>query len=151
MANDRDHVLRVMRLLEAQGIVTWIFGGWAEELHGMIAPRDHGDVDLLYPANDFAVVDQFLQLDAIAEIEAKRLPHKRAFVFEGVMTEILLVEPDRTTVFWGRHRFTWPVDTFFHASSIRIASPDALMSYRHAHQRLQDASIDKRRDATGAC
>ncbi len=83
MGNDLRHVRHVMALLESHGVATWLFGGWAEELHGMVPPRDHADVDLLYPATSFAPVDRFLRRGEVQEIAAKRFPHKRAFVSEG--------------------------------------------------------------------
>jgi hypothetical protein len=141
MPNDLPHVQRVMRLLEAHGIVTWLCGGWAEELHGLIAPRAHRDIDLLYRAGDFAHVDRFLRQAAVEEIVAKRFSHKRAFVVEGVMTELVLVRPDLTTLFWNRRHFVWPLDVFSAAdSSIRLASVAALAAYRRAHHQLQPST-----------
>src|SRR5215218_6961176 len=109
---DLRHVQRVVRLLEAHGIITWLCGGWAEELQGLIAPRPHRDIDLLYRADDFELVDRFLRQAAVEEILAKRFSHKRAFVLEGVMTELILVRPDLTTLFWNQQHFAWPVDIF---------------------------------------
>lgn len=135
MPHDLDRVKRVMDLLDRHGIVTWLFGGWAEELHGLVDPRPHGDIDLLYPADDLSVVDRLLTRGAVAEIAAKRLPHKRAFVFEGTMTEILLVHPDLTTMFRDERRHTWPADVF-EVGTTRVASTAALAGYRTAHARL---------------
>lgn len=138
MSNDPQHVQKVMTLLEVHGIVTWLFGGWAEELHGMIAPREHRDVDLLYLGDSFALVDYFLRMGIVQEIVAKRFPHKRAFMSDGVMTEITLVGPDLTTLFWGRWPFDWPGDTFdYRLGGISVASPAALMGYRAAHEYLR--------------
>ena len=55
-----DYVLAIMnRLVQAQ-FATWLCGGWAEELYGLYRPRPHKDVDLLYPAANFAQLDQWL-------------------------------------------------------------------------------------------
>jgi hypothetical protein len=102
MPNDLSFVRSTMTLLERHGIQTWLFGGWAEELRGMARPRRHRDIDLLHRSSDFEIVDHFLGSGLVDEIPAKRLPHKRAFVVDGVMVEILLVGPDLTTTFWGR-------------------------------------------------
>ena len=32
-----------------QGVETWVFGGWGEELRGLKPPAQHADLDLLYP------------------------------------------------------------------------------------------------------
>lgn len=141
MRHDLHDVCDVMGRLEAHGITTWLFGGWAEELHGLTAPRDHDDVDLLYPAASFALVDRFLQLGNVQEIVAKHLPHKRAFTSGEVMTEIILVQPDLTTTFWHRQRYAWPSDVFGHRhGTIRAASPAALTGYRAAHGVLHEGS-----------
>lgn len=137
MRNDLQRVQSVMALLESHGIATWLFGGWAEELHDMTAPRAHRDIDLLFPGESFTLVDRFLRSGEVQEVAAKRFPHKRAFMSDGVMTEMTIVGPDSTTLFWGRRRFDWPEDTFDHRlDGIRIASPAALAGYREAHPSL---------------
>jgi hypothetical protein len=131
MSHDLAHVQNVMKLLEAHGIITWLFGGWAEELHGLIAPREHRDIDLLYRGDTFAPVDRFLRLGNVEEIIAKRFSHKRAFVLDGVMTEIIIVGPDLTTTFRGERRFAWPADVFdHHRGDVRVTSSAALTAYR---------------------
>ena len=55
--NDAAFVERAVGLLASRGIETWIFGGWGEELRGLIKPREHVDLDLLYPAEDWSTVD----------------------------------------------------------------------------------------------
>lgn len=138
MPNNLEHVRQVMGLLEQHGITTWLFGGWAEELHEMAHPRPHRDVDLLYLADSFALVDQFFQLGQVQEVVAKRFTHKRAFLLDGVMTEILIVLPDLTTMFWDRTCFRWPDDTFEDPDrSLRISSLAALTRYREAHHQLR--------------
>lgn len=111
MANDLRLVQEVMVHLERHGVITWLAGGWAEELHGLAAPRPYHDVDVLYRAG-FERVDRYLAVSDVEEILAKRLSHKRAFVFYGIMIEILLVRPDLATNFWNQKRFAWPKNTF---------------------------------------
>ena len=43
--NDLVFVERAQTLLRAKGIETWVFGGWGEELRGLIRPRDHADLE----------------------------------------------------------------------------------------------------------
>lgn len=139
MRHDLFYVQRVMTLLEAQGIVTWLFGGWAEELHGLIPPRVHQDVDLLYRGDSFAPVDRYLRAGEVQEITAKRFPHKRAFMLDGVMTEIFLVRPDLTADFWGWMHYVWPPDTLdVRCGGIRVASSAALSRYRAMHDLRQE-------------
>lgn len=131
MANDLALVQRVSLLLESHGVRTWLFGGWAEELHGLAAPRPHHDIDLLYPAASFETVDAFLNTGLVAEIHAKRFPHKRAFEMDSVMVEIILVRAGNVTDFWGCYDYEWPPDVFTHAEDRpRLASPSALAQYR---------------------
>ena len=52
--NDLAFVRRAVSLLASQGIATWMFGGWGEELRGLILPREHVDLDLLYAARGLA-------------------------------------------------------------------------------------------------
>ncbi len=131
MGNDLGLVRRAIKLLGSQGVDTWLAGGWAEELHRMTPPRDHHDVDLLYPADDFAQVDAFLRAGAVDEIEEKRFPHKRAFELDDVMVELIIVRPGLRTDFWGSHRYDWPSDTFADTSGEpRLVSPSALIQFR---------------------
>jgi hypothetical protein len=124
--NDLAFVLRVVDLLASHGFRTWVFGGWAEELRGLSVPGEHADVDLLYPAPDFKRLDT-LELDWIS---AKRFVYKRAFVLDGVMTEVLLVARDEHGWHTGAHR--WPANVFASAGRLPVASADALSGYRAA-------------------
>jgi len=59
-ANDLQVVCDTVAFLHQRGAVTWLFGGWAEELPGIAGPRPHDDLDLLYPAEDFAAADALM-------------------------------------------------------------------------------------------
>src|SRR6516162_2372453 len=88
-----DFVLSLMSSLSQAQIMTWLFGGWAEEMWGIFPPRHHRDVDLLYPAPGFAYLDQWLaQAADLAVIPEKKFSHKRAFLLEGIMVEVILLE-----------------------------------------------------------
>jgi hypothetical protein len=142
-SNDLPFVRDVTGRLEAAGIVTWVFGGWAEELLGLRPARAHRDVDLLYPAADFTQVDTFLASGRrVTEIAGKRFPHKRAFLDDGIMVELLLVQSpcpgEYVTIFWGDTPHQWPHDVFSTtASGLRLASAASLRSYRASHPRLR--------------
>jgi hypothetical protein len=129
---DRAFVERAVGLLEAHQIETWIFGGWGEELRGLIRPREHVDLDLLYPAPDWSAVDA-LQFDWI---RGKRFPWKRAFVLEGTTVELFLVERDERG--WHtrlqRRRHDWPDNVLAYNGELRIASTVALASFRHSYR-----------------
>ena len=74
------------------GSSTWVFGGWGEELRGLCPPREHADLDLLYPARDWERVDA-LQLDWIDVASDSRW--KRAFELDGDRwSSCFLVERD---------------------------------------------------------
>ncbi len=81
--NNLEFVFDVIDILNKQKIRTWLFGGWAEELQGIISPKIHKDIDLLYPAHDFDDLDKlFLNKNLeIKEIKAKHFNHKRAFFY----------------------------------------------------------------------
>ena len=107
-----DTVARVMRRLESFDLRCLLFGGWAEEAWGLCRPRAHGDIDLLLPAGSFRGLDQVLAAagDDLTEVPLKRFAHKRAFLFEGTLVEVVLVEaaPEAPcTWFWGDLRFEW--------------------------------------------
>jgi hypothetical protein len=139
--NDLDFVRYVVGRLEGAGVRAWVFGGWATELLGLSVPRAHRDVDLLYPADGFEVVDGFLARGYVQEIVAKRFPHKRAFEVDGVMVELFLVQTDEAgwfTDFWGVARHDWPADVFdVEAAGLRVASAMAVTGYRAGWEELQ--------------
>src|SRR5258705_11011873 len=88
--NDIAFVERAVSLLASKGVDAWVFGGWGEELRGLIKPREHVDLDLLYPAEDWSIVDN-LYLDCV---ETKRFDWKRAFQLEETTVQLLLVQYD---------------------------------------------------------
>jgi hypothetical protein len=139
--NDLPFVRDVMDRLDRGGIRTWLFGGWAEEMLGLTSARAHHDVDLLYPAADFTSVDAFIARNSdLAEIVEKRFGHKRAFLNEGVMIELMLVQHADgrlITLYRGTATHIWPADLLVQrARGIRVASAAALLSYREAHGSL---------------
>lgn len=127
--------MKVTGLLDEALVRVWLFGGWAEELQGLIPARRHRDVDLLHPAEDFARVDALLRTEpALVEIVAKRYAHKRAFLLDGVMVELFLVRTDPDGYYTDlpdgvTHR--WPTDVFDERQlGLRVASVNALVDYR---------------------
>ena len=130
--NDLTFVDRVVALLAAEGIDTWIFGGWGEELRGLGPPRPHADLDLLHPAEDWCAVDR-LDLDWIP---SKRFPWKRAFVLDATIVELFLVRRDGRGLYTQllRRRHDWPDDVLASNGRLRVASTAALASYRDRHR-----------------
>ena len=87
--NNKTFLYDAITYLERNGITTWIFGGWAEELSGVIKPRKHKDIDLLYPAENFEILDSLLiEEDQIEEVTEKHFIHKRAFIYKVVLMEL---------------------------------------------------------------
>jgi hypothetical protein len=137
--NDIDFPRSVVALLAALGVDTWVFGGWAEEIHGLSRPRSHSDIDLLYVAAKFDRIDALCNDGALTEIAAKRFPHKRALDIDGVMVELFLVQCDEAgmhTEFWGTVRHDWPNDTLGAHRGIPVASKSALAGFRLNHERV---------------
>ena len=130
--NDLSFVERAVELLSSKGIDTWVFGGWGEELRGLITPREHADLDVLYAAPDWDQVDA-LYLDWN---EAKRFPWKRAFALEGIMVELFLVRRDEHGWFTelARRRHDWPENLLGTNGRLPVASTAALASYRHSYR-----------------
>jgi hypothetical protein len=132
--NDLDFVQDVVQLLGERGVKVWVFGGWAEQLLGLDAPRRHVDVDLLYPAESFADVDSL----ELPWIDAKRFAHKRAFAHDGVLVELFLVKRDDLGFYSelprGTHR--WPRDVLSGVHGLRVAGPDAVSGFRAAYAQL---------------
>lgn len=139
--NTLKFVEEVMRRLEDAALDVSLFGGWAEEMWGLIPPRPHGDIDLLLRAGDFARMDRFLSENPdLIEIPAKRFSHKRAFEATGVRVEVFLVRQDQkgyfTSFFDGELIYRWPPDVFDHIS---LASPTALRAYRESRAEIDGA------------
>ena len=130
--SDLSFVMRVVDLLEDARLRVWLFGGWAEELRGLRAPSEHVDVDMLYPGRDFKRVDAFIARAAVEEVEGRHREHKRAFLCEGTLVELMLVQKDErgwyTELPSGRH--DWPADVFATAGRLPVASAAALEDYR---------------------
>jgi len=130
--NDLAFVERAITLLRSKGVETWVFGGWGEELRGLIRPRAHVDLDLLYPAEDWEPVDA-LYLDWLA---SKRYPWKRAFVLEGTMVELFLVQHDERG--WctklARRTHRWPDNVLASNGHLPVASTAALAGMRHSYR-----------------
>ena len=76
-------------------------------------------------------------------IPEKRLPHKRAFILNGVMVELFLVQRDEKgyyTDFWGHARHRWPGQKIVTVvKSWPLATPEVLESYRTAYAALRAA------------
>jgi len=61
----------------------------------------------LHQAQDFSVVDGLLRHRTLEEIEGKRFAHKHAFLLDGVLVELFLIERDDRglfTSFWAKSR-----------------------------------------------
>lgn len=146
--NNCSLLLRLLDALHTAQIPVRVFGGWAEELLGLIAPRAHGDIDLLLPGMDFDTLDMWLSRTELPEIAAKCFSHKRAFLFDGVMVEVLLVRQFgpvlQTDFFSGGYLLTWPAGTLtastvVDGNEIPAASPAALAHYRSVHAHIEHA------------
>ena len=154
-----DLLRRVMGTLQAAKLPVTLFGGWAEELRGLCAPRPHRDIDLLYRATSFDRLEAFFYAQpAFAEIAAKRFSHKRAALLEEVMIEFILVQDGPggpcTHFFADRLRLNWPPDTFDQTVPVAddhwpVASTAALHFYRAQHSQVEQAYQQARAHQSG--
>ncbi len=117
-----------MTTLGSNGFACWIFGGWAEELHG--APeREHGDIDLLYRSTDFQAFDKFAAEHGMPMLPRRFAYHKRTFSYKGTPVDLNLVEEDRNglfTDFCGFLRCRWPEDALVEIDGLPVANKSAL-------------------------
>lgn len=131
-------VRRVVERLGDAGVDAMVFGGWAEELLGLSAPRSHGDIDLLAMEADPGSWEAFL--GGVEEVQLKRLPHKRAFLVDGVLVEVLLAKSTASgtlrTRFWDQYDFTWPEMDPRSIGGLSVVGPAALAAYREAYPTL---------------
>jgi len=138
--NDINHLRRIQQSLLAEGVESWVFGGWAEELRGLRRPAPHNDIDLLIRDGCFGTVDRMIpSKKEFVEIPEKRFSHKRAFEHDTIRVELFLVHPETLTTdfFDGGHSFQWPSDTFRAGQSISgitVCSKSALQLYRSKHR-----------------
>lgn len=131
----------LVRQLAAHSVRAWLFGGWAEQVHRLAPPRLHKDVDLLYPAPDFALLDAFMRTSGVREYDVKRSPCSRGFDHDGELVEFYLVQSNAECVFtdfWGYlHR--WPADTLTDSSDCPVASAASLASARSVWTHVERA------------
>jgi hypothetical protein len=130
--SDLAFVERAVSLLASKGVDTWVFGGWGEELRGLIKPREHVDLDLLYPAEDWTIVDNlYLDWD-----EGKHFDWKRGFMLEGIRVELFLVQYDARGWYTqlARRRHNWPANVFSGTGRTPVVSTAALAGYRHSYR-----------------
>jgi hypothetical protein len=150
--NSLPFLLGCIKQFADANIATWVAGGWAEEFWGLIEPRPHGDIDLLYPADDFSRLDsQLASRVDMREIILKRFSHKRAALIHGVMIEFFLLERSGTrfvtNFFDCRSVLHWPADTLGGVTlatgqRVPVARPAALHAFRNHypdhHRAYQD-------------
>src|SRR3954464_12599271 len=130
--NDLVFVERAVSLLASTGVDARVSGGRGGELRGLTKPRVHADLDLLYPAEDWSIVDG-LYLDWI---EGKRFPWKRAFRLEGMRVELFLGQYDAAGWYTQleRRRHNWPANVFSGTGRTPVVSTAALAGYRHSYR-----------------
>jgi len=130
--NDLLFVERTQAMLREHGVETWVFGGWGEELRGLIRPREHADLDLLYPAESWVDVDEL----PFEWLVSKRFDWKRAFLLESVQVELFLVQRDDRGWYTqlARRTHRWPDNLLTSNGHLRVASTAALASFRHSYR-----------------
>jgi hypothetical protein len=125
-----------------------LIGGWAEELHGLVPPRPHEDVDVVLLEPNIARLDAF-----VAERNERvdgHLSHKRVMFPGGVKVELFIAERCRGeyyTVFWDRMTWQWPetlepVDLH----GLPVAPVVALQAFRRSYPHfiaVRDAAVSE--------
>lgn len=137
VSNDIQLLRETVVTLSQSGFQIAVFGGWAEELHGLSAPREHYDIDLMVIDADLVMLDGFVA--ARGEVVGKRQTHKRAFITSGVLVELFLVrtvDGQPLTDFWGSFAYRWPSLGPVDLVGLPVASVDALAAYRADHDHI---------------
>jgi hypothetical protein len=143
--NNLQFVKTVFKLLNSNKIEVWLIGGWAEELQGLIKPRKHKDIDLLYVGENFAQIDSFLNKNQEKLHIVKNFSHKRAFLFKNIMIEIILVNQKNgefVTNYFNSFLLNWPKNTFENGNSgksLNMVSEKVLTFYRENHKMIEGA------------
>lgn len=147
MAVSLSLLFQVSDALTRAGLTCHLFGGFAEEARGLRPPAPHDDIDLLLEIDTVSPLDHALAccLPAARPLTAKRFHHKRAFVLEGCLVELLLVSRSYDgacrTLFWGDTPHDWaaPLATplVFAGRSVSVATAANLHGYRAGRARLQ--------------
>ncbi len=146
--NDRAFLTATVTELRDAGLDVWVFGGWGKELLGQSPPRLHGDVDLVMRADDFGPLDEFLACSPYVQVTEKRSSHKRAYVRNGILVEVLVASPVNgstgQTVFWGTELFVWPSGAFqLTYDELPLVSRPAIAAYEAAWWRPTRGVNDK--------
>lgn len=141
-ANSKSLVKAVMTDLTSAGLNVLLSGGWAEELQGLVPPRPHKDIDLVCLDSGFSGVDQFIQNRGYPEIQAKHFSHKRAFMVDDVMVEIILIQSGPAgyySTYWDRITMRWPADLQAKTSpdGVSCLSPAALRFYHESYETIR--------------
>jgi hypothetical protein len=134
MVVDRDLLRRVVGDLSRETLSPLVFGGWASELLGLEEPRSHNDIDLLVVAPTLSV-NAFLA--ARDEVVGKRFSHKRAFIEDGELVELFLVDAaSGTTRFWDAVEVVWPSRDPVVIDDLPVVSASVLRMYQDRYAQI---------------
>jgi len=123
--------------LSQEALSPLVFGGWASELLGLEAPRPHNDIDLLVVAPT-ASVEAFVATRD--EVVGKRFSHKRAFIEDGALVELFLVDPAvGTTRFWDTVEVAWPSLDPIVIDDLPVVSATVLRLYQERYSEIHAA------------
>ena len=137
MSSDEILLRKILYDLVEAGFDVGIFGGWAEELQEIVAPRRHDDVDILVVNPNLDELDAFVT--SRDEVVAKHYPHKRAYIESGVVVELFLVthrDGRWTTNFRGVHEHCWPTISWDYHRGFPVGPAAALTSYRNSYAEI---------------
>jgi hypothetical protein len=142
-----ERLADILGVLERAGVPSLVFGGWAEELLLLREAGPHRDIDLVHLGDSFVTIDVAFESRRLPdEIRAKRFPHKRAFAWQGVCCEILLIQDwaaRPVTWFWGDVPLFWQAPIAHSRPVIRagyhfgVVSAANLRLYRRRHRDMQ--------------
>jgi len=145
-----NDVLGAHAELAAWGLHPVVFGGWARELHGAWRYEGHADVDMLVTAKDLSVFDEFIASSGRAEFRPKRHHHKRAYLRDRVLVELIQVRrtpAGLATDFYGRLHRAWieplscPLQTPC-GTVLPVITAENIQAYERDHESVERAFFE---------
>lgn len=103
------------RLLDAHGIESWLFGGWAVDFHAGRVSRAHDDIDLAIWARDYGRIADLLASDGWAHAPEADEDGYTGYERGSVRLELAFLERGEEGEIYTpleNGRGTWPADAF---------------------------------------
>jgi hypothetical protein len=105
----------LIRLLDAEGVDYWLFGGWAVDFWVGAVTRSHGDIDLAVWLDDRDAIDAALQARGWRRTPVSDESVGAGYRQHGILTELTFVVADddgRIFLPFAAQHVLWSTDPF---------------------------------------